>query len=88
MQTYETTVSITQVYNLAKLRKRKNKYTAQVFKFLSPASQPILVSPRIWTPPPLNEKNSTPFPSKMFLRTKPPSSSGGETPCSLGLDQH
>ena len=32
MQTYESTVSITQVYNLAKLRKRKNKYTAQVFK--------------------------------------------------------
>ena len=52
MQTYESTVSITQVYNLAKLRKRKNNYTAQVFKFLSPASQPILVSPPIWTPPP------------------------------------
>ena len=32
IQTYESTVSITQVYNLAKLRKRKNKYTAQVFK--------------------------------------------------------
>ena len=46
MQTYECTASITQVYNLAKLRKRKNKYTTQVFKVESPRpSQAILASP-------------------------------------------
>ena len=56
MQTYESTVSITQVYNLAKFRKQKNKYTIQIFKVESPPpSQPILVSLLIWTlplPPP------------------------------------
>ena len=45
MQIYESTVSITQVYTLAKLRKRKDKYTIQVFKVDFPTSQSILVSP-------------------------------------------
>ena len=36
IETYESTVSITQVYNLDELRKRKNKYTIQLFKVESP----------------------------------------------------
>ena len=53
MQTYESTVSITQVYTLAKLRKRKDKYTIQVFKVDFPTSQSILVSPPAMDFPPL-----------------------------------
>ena len=49
MQTNESTVSITQVYNLAKLRKRKTKYAIQAFKAeSSPHSKPISVNPPIW----------------------------------------
>ena len=80
MQTYESTVSITQVYTLAKLRKRKDKYTIQVFKVDFPTSQSILVSPPDMDFP-LNMKKLQP-PSKTFLGTKksPPYSRGARTP--------
>ena len=63
-QTYESTVSITQGYNIAKLRKIKNKYTIQVFKLESPLSQPTLESP----PPHIG----SPTPLKKFLKPKSP----------------
>ena len=69
MQTYESTVSITQGSNLARLRKRKDKYTIQVFKVDLPTSQSILVSPPDVDSPPLNMKKLQP-PSKIFLGTK------------------
>ena len=55
IQTYESTVSMIQVYNLAKLRKWNNKYTIQLFKVESPlhnhvypTSLPIWISPLKW----------------------------------------
>ena len=36
IKTYESTVNTVQLYNLAKLRKWKNKYTVQFFKVVSP----------------------------------------------------
>ena len=71
-QTYESTVSITQGYNIAKLRKIKNKYTIQVFKLESPLSQPTLESPPpIWDLPCLEVKK-IPTPLKKFLKPKSP----------------
>ena len=51
---YESPVKITQVYNLAKLRKRKNNYTIQ----------PILVSPPYGLPPPRLKMKKTLTPVK------------------------
>ena len=51
MQVYESLVSIIQLYNLAKLRKRKNRYTIQLFKVEPLLSQLILANTFIWTTP-------------------------------------
>ena len=84
IKTYESTVNIVHLYNLAKLRKWKNKYTIQFLKVESPPSQPILASPALWSrPPPLNEKNSNP-PQKKFWEPKSPPSyrlGGGDGHC-------
>ena len=66
MQTYESTVSITQVYTLAKLRKRKDKYTIQVFKVDFPTSQSILVSPPDMDFPPLIQRSEDTLKTRFF----------------------
>ena len=63
IKTHESTVSIIQLHNPAKLRKWKNKLS-------SPPLQPILVSPPIWNLHPALKQKNTQIPSKNFLRTK------------------
>ena len=81
IKTYERTVNIVQLYNLAKLRKWKNKYTIQFVKVESPLHNSIWQAPPIWTPPLLPfQMKKMPIPlKKIFENQKVPLHSlGGE----------
>ena len=67
---YEGTVNIVQLYNLAKLRKWKHKYTIQVLKVeCLPLHNLFWQAPHMPPHPPLKWKKCQPL-SKTFLRTK------------------
>ena len=72
IKTYESAVNIVQLYNIAKLRKWKKKYTIQFLKAESPPSQPILTSPPDMDSPLKMKKMPTPL-KKFFKNQKVPS---------------
>ena len=76
IQTYESKVSIMQLYNLAKFSKRKNKYKIQFIKNEFPFHN-LFWQVSTYDLPPKMTKTSTP--SKMFWEPKsPPIVQGGE----------
>ena len=72
IKTYESTVNIVQLYNLAKLKKWKNKYTIQFLKVESPPLPPFTTyfgNLPIWTP---LKMKKMPTPLKKFWEPKRP----------------
>ena len=66
-KTYESTACIIQLYNLAKMRKGRNRSTIQFFEVEFPL-QHLFWSPHMDSPP--LKMTKTPNPSKEFFRTK------------------